>query len=426
MPLINHKVLAPFAPVFSFEGRYIDLVGGRGGGRSHFATSWIFMLLTGRPYFRGFLVRRTLNDIRLSSYRDLKDRIELSGLPMADFHFNDTNYSILHVPTGNTITSKGTSNEGSRTANLKSLAGATHVFIEEADELEMMDFDQLDLSIRTDRIKNVQIIRAFNPPPKRHWIWRDYQLTESEIPGWYRYKVRPDAGILSIFTTYKDNINNLNASNVASMERFAVTNPDYYNNMILGLVSEGGKGRIYSGWQLIEPCDHEEHCRVYGSVYVIDFGYSNDPNALIQVASHNRDVYVRELLYEPGMDNLALAKRMINMGITYRDEIYADYGAGGDVRIAELIRGYDNIEGYPELAKGFNVHPVQKTEIAVGINIVKGYNIHYTTDSRNIDTEYQEYKWALDKSKEPVDKPVDKFNHLMDCIRYYCIILGRL
>lgn len=418
-----HKILEMFVPVLNWKGRYIDLWGGRGRGGSYFATDYCLALLTGRPYFRGYLVRQTFRDIRDSLFRDLKDRIAESGIPASYFHIQENEMRILYIPTGNMVSAKGVKSDGSRTANLKSLAGATHVFIEEADELNEEDFDQLDVSIRTDKIKTIQIIRVFNPPGKRHWIWRDYQLSDDpNHPGYFRATVKPEAGILSIFGTYRDNVDNLNTTAVEKLERFSATNPEYYHCNVLGLISEGQKGRVFTNWKLIEPCDFEEHWKQYGGFYVIDFGYSADPTALIQVIVHRRTVYARELLYLPGLDNIATAKRLIDLGLTYKDRIFADYGAGGGVRIAELSQGYANIPDYPQLAKGFNIYPVVKIEIAPSIGKLKGYEVFYTTDSRNIDMEVQEYRWALDKDKNPTDTPIDKFNHAIDCIRYGVIV----
>ena len=56
--------------------------------------------------------------------------------------------------------------------------------------------------------------------------------------------------------------------------------------------------------------------------------------------------------------------------------------------------------------------------IKFGINKIKSTKMYMTESSTNGWTEYQEYKWLLDADKLPTDQPVDKFNHLMDAIRY--------
>ena len=423
MPRFNFNRV--YAPIFNSKARTIDIWGGRGRGGSHFGTDYFLFLITQPNYFRGYFVRQAFADIRDSLFRDFKDRIEENQtIDINDFHIQDNEMRIFHKPTGNLIMSKGTQKDGSRTAKMKSLAGATHVLIEEADELKEEDYDQLDLSLRTTKSDRVQILRVFNPPSKNHWMWRDYTLTDSEIEGYSKATQKTLSDIISIHGTYRDNIKNIQESTIGRFESFKETNPDYYFNIILGLISEGSKGKIYKGWQSIT--DEYFTSLEYPSVYCLDFGYSQDPNALAEIKSHGQYIYGRELLYETGLDNIALAKKLIDLGVTVKDMIIADYGGGGDLRISELRRGWTGIEGYPQLANGFTIYPTIKSEIASSINIVKSSIVHWTEGSRNAWLEYQEYKWALDRDKNPTDIPVDRFNHLMDDLRYYCLCKGRL
>ena len=175
-----------YKDVFSTKKRYIDVLGGRGRGGSHFGTDYFLYLITLPQYFRGYFVRQVFGDIRDSLFRDFKDRIEEKEIfGKNDFRIQENSMRITYLPTGNTIFSKGVTKAGDRTAKMKSLAGATHVLIEEADELKEHDFDQLDLSLRTVKAENVQIVRVFNPPAKNHWIWRDYNLVDSDVEGYY-------------------------------------------------------------------------------------------------------------------------------------------------------------------------------------------------------------------------------------------------
>ena len=141
-------------------------------------------MITQPRYFRGYFIRQTLNDVRGSLWRDFKDRVEEHGYPYERFSFNENEMTVLDKVTGNTITSKGVVKSGSRTGKMKSLAGATHILIEEADEINEEDFDQMDLSLRTVKAEKIQVIRIFNPPPKSHWIWRDYTLVDSNEEGY--------------------------------------------------------------------------------------------------------------------------------------------------------------------------------------------------------------------------------------------------
>lgn len=411
-----------YAEVFKTDKRYIDIIGGRGRGGSHFGTDYFLFLLTQNHYFRGYFVRQVLSDVRDSLFRDFKDRIEENeSLSMSDFHFQDVPMRITYLPNGNTIMSKGVSKDGSRTAKMKSLAGATHVLIEEADELKEEDFDQLDLSLRTIKAQKVQIVRIFNPPAKNHWIWRDYNLVESDVNGYYLPKAKKNSDILSIWSTYKDNVKNLQPSTIQKFESFKKTNPEYYYNQVCGLIPEGMKGRIYSGWQ---PITDEQFYSIDARViYCLDFGYSNDPNALAAIKCVNDRIYIKELLYSAGMGDYELCVTMKKLGISPADLIIADHGGGGDLRIA-------NIRRMPAINEelNFNIRAALKGpgSIKAGITRLQESKVFATENSKNLWHEYQEYKWALDADGNPTDTPEDKNNHLMDAIRYGKLAKGTL
>jgi len=133
-----------YKDLFKTKARYIDLFGGRGRGGSFTATQYYLHLITQPDYFRGYFMREIAGDIRESLWRDFKDRIEEAELEDY-FEINESQMSALYVPTGNLVLSKGfKKSSGNRTAKLKSLAGATHVAIEEAEEIGRADFRQLD------------------------------------------------------------------------------------------------------------------------------------------------------------------------------------------------------------------------------------------------------------------------------------------
>jgi phage terminase large subunit len=411
-----------FKPVFTTTKPIIDIVGGRGRGGSYFGTDYFLFHLTNDPYFRGCFLRQAFNDIRDSLFRDFKDRIEEHGLSLSLFHINESEMRILHIPTGNTIISKGFVTSSNRTAKLKSLAGITHVLIEEANEVGEEQFDQLLLSLRTKKTERIQVVRIYNPPPKKHWIWRDYNLTESAEQGYYTYVPKTNSPVEMIFSTYQDNKSNLNAEYITHLENMK-SRPELYNTIVRGLISEGNIGRIYTHFK---PCSVAEFDAIDSrTAYVIDFGYSADPAAFVAIKWKDNRLFVREFIYQPGLDDLALAKRWIDLGVTYKDLIIADYGNGGDVRISNLRSGgsgaWGSIPGYPDLRKGFSVCYAEKGagSIAGGINLVKSYEVYMTEDSVNGWNEVQEYCWAVGRDKEVLDVPVDKYNHIMDDIRYF-------
>lgn len=149
--------------------------------------------------------------------------------------------SVTYLPTGNMILSKGVAKDSGRTAAMKSLEGATHVLIEEADEIPEAEFDQMDLSLRTMEANQIEIIRIFNPPPKKHWIWRDYILDDFIInirgtnQTFYRARPRIGSGILSIWGTYYDNLANIHPTTVSKFESFKETNQSTIGRLYVGI-----------------------------------------------------------------------------------------------------------------------------------------------------------------------------------------------
>ena len=240
---------------------------------------------------------------------------------------------------------------------------------------------------------------------------------DAEVEGYFRAEAREDSEVLSIFSTYKDNLRNLHPSTVRAFENFLVTDPDYYYNQICGLISEGAKGRVYSGWSHITDADYD--ALELPHVFVVDFGYGGDPTAVIEVKWQDDRRYVRELIYDTGLDSLDLARRMRALGITEKELLIADYGNGGSLRIAELRRGiHDGLV--------FNVRSTVKGSgsINAGIAKVKARHLFMTDSSVNGWNEYMSYRWMLDANKRPTDQPMDADNHIMDCVRYFELCKG--
>ena len=69
---------------------------------------------------------------------------------------------------------------------------------------------------------------------------------------------------------------------------------------------------------------------------------------------------------------------------------------------------------------GWNIFPSLKGKDSVnaGIDLLKRYKIHITSDSTNTIQEFRNYKWQEDRSGKTINKPIQKFDHCIDAIRY--------
>jgi phage terminase large subunit len=425
-----------YKPVFTTRCRYIDIWGGRGRGGSHFGVSYFLFLITKPDYFRGVFCRYVFNDIRSSLYREFKDRVEENEtLREEDFLINDNEMRIMYKPTGNMIMSLGVKADGGRTAKLKSIAGATHVLIEEADEVGEPDFSILNLSLRTVKVKYVQVIRIFNPPGKNSYLWNRYTLTDADIvdngervDGYFMATPKTDADTLSIWSDYFINLRNLQQSFVDDLERYRKTDPSYYWVICRGYISEGMRGRIFSGWQTMTNAEFNALDAV--SIFGQDFGTSS-PAAIVEIKIINNRLYIRELNYRP-LSTRQIGTMYCQLGLTEKQIIVAD--SAEPLSIAQLRRGWKISELteneavlHPQLLIGFNIHPAHKGpgSIMAGISKMKGMEVFVTEDSVNLWKEYANYSWNLDRNRNPTDEPKDEFNHLIDAARMACMAKGR-
>lgn len=383
-------------------------MGGRASGRSYAASQYGLTHLIADNYFRCAIMRFVLSDIRNSIYQEIYDRINEEQLN-ENIAIKENTLEFKYG--GNKINGIGfRKSSGDQKSKLKSLASYNCVIIEEADEVAEEDFQQLDDSLRTIK-SDVTIILLLNPPDRNHWIIkRWFNLEDSGVEGYYKASLKStEKDTVYIHGTYLDNIRNLNRKTIDNFVRYKDKNPDHYWNMIMGLVSEGARGRVFKDWKIIT--DEEFEKLPYDSCYGLDFGFSNDPAALVEIKEHNDNVWLRELLYERGMVNIGqkgndISGRLAELGLTESDIVWADSAEpksiqelrneGWDIR--ESIKGADSVRK--------------------GIDMMLGKTIHYTESSVNLDTENHEYKWALNKNKEPTNKPIDDFNHLMDAARY--------
>ena len=384
--------------------RYILLCGGRAGGRSYFASQIATASLLAQDYFRCAIMRYVLGDIRNSIFQEIVDRLEEQGVEK-DVDIREHNLSLEHG--NNSINGIGfRKSSGDQKAKLKSLASYNCVIIEEADEVQEEDFQQLDDSLRKIGV-DITVFMMFNLPPKNHWIVkRWFNLIPSEAEGFYTPVLKDIEAHNTnlIHQTINEKEINLNTTTIDNFERYRETRPDHYWNMIRGLVSDGARGRIFKNWQPISDKEYDE--LDYSVFYGLDFGFTNDPTAIVEVKMHNDNVYVKELLYQTGLINVRISDKLKDMGINGSKEIYCD--SAEPKSVAEL--------------RTYNWNAISADKGAgsrkAGVDLLLGKNIYYTESSTNLISEMQTYCWALNKEKEPTNEPSDGNDHLLDAFRY--------
>jgi phage terminase large subunit len=395
------KIIDIYQPLFlpKNKTRYVLLYGGRGRGGSTAGSQYAVYRAMTDPYCRGAVMREVLGTARSSIWQEVKDRVEEYQLPAK---INDSNM-IMNLK-GNEISAKGFKKSSLKDkAKLKSLASYNLIIIDEADETLEEDFNQLDSSIRTSKGDNT-IVLIFNMPHASHWIIkRFFNLVQSDVPEFYTAEPKKDkVDTTYIFGTYQDNLANNSESNVTLYESYQNTTPEYYYSMIKGLVSEGKKGRIFKNVKYISQKEYDEID--ISPRYGLDFGFTNDPTALSEVKANNTRIYLKELIYERGLGNLAIANRIKSMGII--SKVIAD--SSEPKSIEEIKNQGVNIEG---AQKG-------KGSVNAGITYLQEREIYIVETSENAKNESQNYCYLLDKDKKPTNDPEDINNHFWDSVRY--------
>lgn len=401
---MNQKVNEAYRPLFQAEAniRYVILMGGRGGGRSTVASQYsVAKLKDNSNYFRCAIMRYVLGDIRNSIYREIIDRLEENEIQ------KEVNVieNLMKIDYGrNSINAVGfKKSSGEQKSKLKSLASYNCVLIEEADEIPEEDFMQLDDSLRTLK-GDIKIILLLNPPAKNHWINKRWlNLLPSEQAGFYDYELKDEASdTLLIKTNYLDNITNIAPQTIQQYENYRITKPSHYWNMVKGYIPETVQGKIYNNWRIISEIPHEARLERRG----LDFGYSNDPTAIVDIYYYNGGYIFDERVYQKGMSNKQIADTILSFNQP-QVLVMAD---------SAEPKSIDEIKLY-----GVNIQPSQKGQGSInqGIQYVQNQKISITSRSKHLLLEYENYAWKMDKNTgDALNIPEDIFNHCMDAIRY--------
>jgi phage terminase large subunit len=141
----------------------------------------------------------------------------------------------------------------------------------------------------------------------------------------------------------------------------------------------------------------------------LDFGFTNDPTALVAVYKQNGELYVDELIYETKLTNDMIVDRMRELSVGRTWDIIADSAEPKSIQ---------------EIANGmFNILPALKgpDSVKAGINTLKRHKLNVTKNSTGLRKELGRYKWAVDKDGKTLNKPIDAYNHAIDALRYLAL-----
>jgi phage terminase large subunit len=254
------------------------------------------------------------------------------------------------------------------------------LYINECNNVTFDSYNELAIRTRS------EVYLDFNPA-NEFWV-------HTEL------KDEPDSDFLIL--TYKDN-EALDESIVQQIEknRDKAKTSSYWANW-WKVYGEGQlgmlEGVVFSNWKLIDTIPKDARLIGIG----LDFGYTNDPTAIIEIYNYNGQRIINERAYQTGLLNSDIAKLLPKNVVVYAD-------SSEPKSIDEIKRFGITIKG---VIKG-------KDSINYGIDVMQSQSYLITNQSTNLIKELRSYIWDSDKQGKRLNKPIDHFNHAIDALRYH-------
>jgi phage terminase large subunit len=367
------QVTTAIRKIYSLDKRLKIIQGGTSAGKTFGILPVLIDKCAREKGLEVSVVAETIPHLRRGALKDFLKIMRWTGRYVED-RFNAT---LLRYEFAN-----GSSIEFFSADNASKLRGARRDILY-INECNNVTFDAyLELSIRTKK----EIYLDFNPA-NEFWV-------HTEL------KDEPDADF--IILTYKDN-EALDESIVRQIEknRDKAATSSYWANWwrVYGLGEVGSlEGVVFDNWKEIDKIPDEARLVGIG----LDFGYTNDPTAAIEIYNWNGQRIVNEIVYRTGMLNSDIAK-ILPSGVT----IYAD---------SSEPKSIDEIRRYGKTIKGVTKG---KDSIKYGIDVMQRQSYLVTKQSTNLIKELRSYCWDVDKNGVRQNNPAGGNDHAIDALRYH-------
>lgn len=350
-----------------------DIVINQGGSRSSKTYSLVQMIAlsycfehTGKVIS---IVRKTLPSLKQTVIRDFIEVLETYDLYDKRNHNKSDSTYVLN---GNLIEFLSLDQPQKKRGAKRDL-----LYINEANELNWDDFYQLYM--RT----TGQIYIDFNPS-EEFWIHTKVPKLKGKTTKWIK-------------STYRDNPF-LDKSIVDAIKSLKDIDEQLWR--VYGLGELGiPKEVVFPRWTEGEVPDDAEYLG-----YGLDFGYSNDPTAVVDLYKKDNTIYLDEVIYQTGLTNpeiynLLKESHKLSNGVADSAEPKSIKElTNRGLRIVKCDKGKDSI--------------------AYGIETIKRHNIVITPRSKNLIKEAKSYKYKVDRNGDITNVPIDAFNHAWDAVRY--------
>ena len=375
-----------FPLLLDYSSRWEVYRGSAGSSKSYFITQKLIVRAC-REKIKILVCRRTGKSLRHSCFSLFKEILNKWKLtPYVDIRETDMN---IKFPNGSEIIFMGLDEE----TKLLSLNDIGTIFVEEAFEVPQSIVEQLNLRMRSTGVLFQQIIMAFNPISKNHWL---YKFCEKDPPVSFRYTV----------STYKDNPF-LNDEYVKALDEMETRNPAKYRIYGRGEWGVDAEGLVITNWRAEEFNFMELASQGLEHRAGMDLGWV-DKSAIIDTLydRENRTIYVFNEFYKSGcqLSELASAIKKMNLNKT---KIFVDAAEPRSIQ-------YFKNEGINATgcAKG-------KDSTKAGLMFLQDHLIIVHPSCQNFIIELENFSYIKSKmTGEYTDDTTHEWSHAIDACRY--------
>ena len=364
--------------------RYISSCGGTRSGKTFsilqtFILALIEEVNQQRPATVNSVVSESMPHLQRGAIRDFKAIMEKDGL-WEEARWNETQHT--YTFSNNSIL------EFFSVDNAGKVHGSARdrLFINEAQNIPYEIARQLFVRTRG------QIVCDYNPT---HSFWLN-EVVEAR------------QNCITIRSTYRDN-EFLTPEQVAEIES---NRNDRNWWKVYGEGQIGTLDGLIYNFELVDNLPAVTEMDSLVEIQGLDFGFTNDPTARVQVVADPRKkiLWARQRCYKTHMLNRHIIEDLQQDGVTRRTEVYAD--CAEPKSIAEIKEAGYNVIPCDKDA------PVRSDKLKFQLQWMQGWTLYVTKDSIDLIRELRNYTWDKDRDGNPLNQPIDKFNHLLDALRY--------
>lgn len=351
----------------------ISLQGSARSGKTYNVMIWLILYALRVPHVKISVVRATLPALKGSVLEDFNTIMRQLGV-YNDRHFNKTDL-VYWFRSCSTIEFFSASDEQRLRGRKRDI-----LFVNEANELSAIQFQQLKM--RTSRLTIIDYNPSFT---EEHWIAKDF----NRDPRTYHF-----------VSTYKDNPF-LEQTIIDEIESLQLKNRSLWQIFGEGKMAQI-EGLVFTNVETVDT--FPEHIK--RTFIGIDFGFTNDPTAIVEVAYDREALYISEVCYRTQM----LQQDIIRVLKQHpRTKVISE---SADPRLIEEI-----------YRAGIDIHAVKKYpgSIEAGVAWMLQHPIRVTAHSNNVLKELHNYVYSQDKEGKLLNTPVDAYNHAIDATRYVCM-----